>query len=261
MDKSKKIVLIILAVIVICLIMMRGCVHLTGIVLEKFLPSAQLGYDHPELYTVGMVGNTPKEVHNIEIEWGNGNVILCYDDVEEIQWQETFIKGEQTEENTLHYYVDTLNHKLELRYCASQYYKEGNWKISKENKTIKGLEKNLSVILPRGSQYGRIEVVGINGNHSLDVDAHNMELSAVNGSITLTTRYAERMKMQTVNGNLTVMLPDSTSFVADVSKINGFFYTDFDCTRDGDRYHFGSAPYTDIEMNLINGNMNIIKIQ
>lgn len=261
MDKRKKIVLIILAVVVICLLLMRGCVHLTGTVLEKFLPSAQLGYDHPELYTADTVGNTGAEVNDIEIEWGNGDVTVCYGDVEGIQWQETFLKGEKTEDNMLHYYVDTENHKLELRYCCSQYVKDGNWKISKENKSIKGLEKTLAVILPRGSQYGSIEVVGINGNHSFDVDAQNMELSAVNGSITLTTRHAEHLEMQTVNGNLTVMMPETVAFAAKLDKVNGAFYTDFNCTRDGDKYLCGSAPYTEIEMNLINGNMNIIKIQ
>lgn len=259
MDRSKKILLIVIIILIVCFFAMRGCVHIVGKVMNKVMPATSLSYDHPERYSIDSIGGTTLPITDIKVEWINGDIHVLYGDIDSISWCEIYTDGTPSVEDRLHYYIE--DNTLAIRYCAPHFEDQGHLRTFLKHRPNKSLHKELTIILPRGAYYNNVEISGINGNHFLDIDACEMDLSMINGSITLSTRQSDNIQMQTINGNLTIFAPDTSSIQVTTDKVNGAVYTEWPCSQQDNIYTCGVAPYMRIEMDVINGNMNILKLK
>ncbi|MCQ2347615.1 MAG: hypothetical protein MJZ65_00315 [Paludibacteraceae bacterium] len=251
MDKRKKIVLIVVAVVVLCIVGMRTCTKEVGHILTNILPNAALQYDHPECYSIDSVGSADEDIQSIYIEWGTGNVDMYYADVPHITWKETFVAGEPIDPNLLHYWVH--DHRVDLQFCDS-----GRKDIRLGKKAT--LVKDLVVYIPLHYRFNRVNVITMNGNNTIEIDANEIDISSVNGCNTLTTRSSNNIDLHTVNGNVTLCLPDTAAFEAEVSKVNGLLTNDFECTQDGNTYICGEQSTMEVNLAVVNGIIQIQKI-
>lgn len=221
MDKSKKIIIALVIVIMLCAGAVRWCIKTAEGIVDWIMPLVSLSYEHADLYTADTVGCSATEINEIEIEWINGSVEVKYADVENVSWKETYDFGDITEENMLHYWEN--DGRLYLRYCAPHYEDHGNWRwVLKENKRGQ-ISKDLTVLLPINRHYDRIT-------------------------------------MKTVNGALTIHVPETLPFEAKVDKVNGTVYTEMPCTQEYNMYRWGENPQVKLSMILINGSVNILKL-
>lgn len=258
MDRKKKIWIIVLVVVALCIVGMRACMNTVDKVMDAVLPLSKISYEHSERYVSDSVGRIAADsVSDIVVEWISGDVDIVYADVDCIEWRETYLQGTVCEESILHSYCH--DGTLYLRYCASQYEDKGHWRIFNSNRSNANLCKNLRVTLPRDCRFQYAKAFTVNGNTHAEIEANKVELVSVNGSNTLVTTQTPDISLRTVNGTLTVSIPDTTAFKAEVDKVNGAVYTDFACTQEGDTYSYGTEPWMNIEMKVVNGMMYINK--
>jgi len=238
MDKSKKILLIVIGVFICIFCGIRACNKVAGhISLDETISSISeavasdpnMNYDHAELYTPASEGRMDALlVRELQIEWVNGDITVEYGDQSEITWKETYKKGEPNEANCLYYYLD--EDELKLAFCAAG------------DKAFKGksrkVEKDLVVTLPQACRMKEIEIDNVNGTITTSVEAHKINIECVNGSSYL-------------------YLPKNTAFQVEFDKVNGGFSSDFPIERHGNIYTSGVPPYMDIEVDVVNGSLNI----
>ncbi|MCQ2310754.1 MAG: hypothetical protein MJZ64_03280 [Paludibacteraceae bacterium] len=251
MDKRKKIILIVGALLVLCIIGMRNCTKEVGQLFTNILPKAGLHYSHPECYTTGSVGSTDQNIRNFQIEWGCGNVDVHYADVQHIVWKETLITGKPVDSNLLHYWVH--DNCLDMRFCDSG---RTDIRLGKSAELMKDIE----VLLPRDIVLNKVEIVTINGNNTVEINANEIEVSTVNGCNTLTVRQTQKVDMHTVNGNIALFLPDTAMFEAEIGKVNGVIYNDFPCVKNGNTYVCGDPYDKHVKLHVVNGIIQIHKI-
>lgn len=258
MDKSKKILLIIIGVFICIFCGIKACNKVMGHVsLDETISSISeavasdpnMTYDDAERYAVCSEGSVDvNRVNEIHIEWVNGDILVQYGDQDQITWKETYKKGEATDQSRLHYYMD--EDELKLAFCQS-----GNQAL----KGNKRLEKDLVVTLPQGWRLKDLDIDDVNGTITTQVDADEISLECVNGDKFITTNGAREISLDGVNGSNTIYLPATTAFKAEFDKVNGGFSTDFPIEKEGKVYTSGRAPYVDIDVEVVNGSLNIKK--
>lgn len=220
-------------------------------------------YEHTDQYQRG--NGSSANVTRIDITWLNGDINVEYGDVDKVTWEESVVRGTADEHFQVHYW----NHNGTLHLYFAQ---SGKWQMDRN------LQKDLKVILPKKFQYAEVEIENVdgdihvraqtlkleletvNGDINANVKAKEVSAESVNGNITITNRDAREIDMESVNGNLTLYLPSTSSFTAEVSKINGTFTTDFTCTQNKHIYSTGGQTAIDIDIECINGNISILKV-
>ena len=128
--KELKITLAVTALI-ICMIMLSGCVIHTGGGLST------IKYDNADSYAIWS-GRTSDSIRNLEIDWISGNVDISYGKGDEIVFEETS-KDEITDELTMRWLVE--DGTLHIKFC-----KAGKINVNNCDKTLKvTLPKNLKL--------------------------------------------------------------------------------------------------------------------
>lgn len=249
MTRTAKIILIVAAIAVVIAVINNVMRKYTGDIAEvvNTITQEHLQNSHPERNIKGSRGSADTMIDYVDIEWIMGEVEVQYGDVEQVCWEETYIKGSPNEDNVLCYSVE--DNRLNLAFCADS---DGS---RKKNNCV----KQLQVTLPRDTEYRKIKVENINGN--IAISSHSTEILAetVNGNATVHTfAHAQKVSMESVNGALSLYLPDTASFVAEVDKLNGSVNIDFPNTKHHNEYTVGTAPYIEVDMETINGKISIL---
>jgi len=248
MDKRKKIILIIIAIVVVIGFGVKACSNKIGDVLSA-VSSPDMDYDHAENYAPATTGAANvQNIRELEIAWITGNVSVKYAQQDSLTWSETYVHGEQNDINTLHYWMD--GHTLYINYCAS-----GKEAFSKRSR--RGICKDLEVLVPQDWMLDEIEIHNLNGNITTQVDARDIDAESVNGEKTVCAQHVQKIKLSGVNGSNWIKLPQQTSFKAEFDKVNGGFSSDFPIEKEGNTYTSGNAPYVDIEVEVVNGGLNL----
>jgi len=257
MDKSKKILLIVIGVVICIICGVKACAKVVGhlsldetisSISEAVASDPNMNYDDAEMYTPASEGSMDAGmVSELQIEWVNGDVTVEYGDQDQITWKETYQKGEPNDVNCLHYYLD--EDELILAFCAAG------------DKAFKGksrkLEKDLVVTLPQAYRMKEIDIDNVNGTITTSVDAQKISTESVNGGKHITARNVNELSLEGVNGSTDLYLPENTAFKVEFDKVNGGISSDFPIERRGNIYTSGAAPYMDIEMDVVNGSLNI----
>jgi len=259
MDKSKKILLIIIGVCILSFCGVKACSNevkknitadsVISAISEAAGRTTTVNYDDAERYMAASEGSIDaNRVNEIHIEWVNGDILVQYGDQDQITWKETFRKGEANEKSSLHYYMD--EDELNLAFCQAG------------NQALKGnsrLKKDLVVTLPQNWRLRELEIDNVNGTITSQVDANEISAESVNGDKFITTNGSREISLDGVNGSSTIYLPATAAFRAEFDKVNGGFSSDFPVEKEGKTYTSGRAPYVDIEVEVVNGSLNIKK--
>lgn len=252
MDKSKKIIIVILVAFALCFVGLKACAKLAEELAGELMPELKngLSYEHSNMYAVADTGSIINPISELVVNWVNGEIRIQYADTNVVCWQEQFVRGDRNEENMLHYWYE--DRTLHIQYSAPQHIK------SSLKKTV--LEKNLVITLPRNLCLEEMEVSLVNGELISKVDARDISTSMVNGRTSLTLMSASDVEMSSVNGEMRLFLPENTSFEVEFSKVNGSFNSDFEYTKLGNTYTSGHRPYNvEVEVSTVNGVVYIEK--
>lgn len=253
MTKLAKFALFFAIIAIICVAIAKFITSVSGIggqVIDvlRTMPTGELNYENADSYKASGQDSITEPIRSLDIEWVSGNVSVRYGDITYPTWKETYQTGQADESNQLRYTVD--GDQLNIRFA-----KPGDWGDSKKGKRC---SKNLTLTLPRGLVLDKIDVETVNGDVICNADAYEIEAGAINGNCNINTSVARKINAESVNGSNTVYLPKSTSFQAEMDKINGGIQVDFPFTKSGKKYTVGNAPYIEIKMETVNGSLSII---
>lgn len=262
MEKTTKIILIIVSIIVLMGVGIKACTNKMGDIVNSVLSSG-MNYEHSECYTAASTGAIAPMAREIQIAWINGSVRVEYADTDSIRWTETYVKGEAVPQNQLHYWLD--GHTLYINYFAANndYAAEEGLNVrlhkssDKKKTSIRNISKDLVLVIPQNWMLDELEVHAVNGDIATSVDAREIDVESVNGSKTVRVREAHEIKLSGVNGSGYVYLPENVSFEAEIDKVNGSFQSAFPTRKEGDKYYYGNSPYVEIELEAINGDLRI----
>ena len=244
----------------------------SGLVLGFILLSAvgckaeRFDYDNAKKYSVGG-GSVTGTVTNVEIDWVAGDVNVEYGDVSAVTFSET---SEDTiaDDVTLRYWLE--NTTLHIKYAKS------GLKLTNE----KAPDKNLKVVLPSSLVLNELELDSVEANVQINgIKANEVDIESIAGnvnarldgvrdfSVDIVSGNAELRFMtapsegeyQNVHGDLTLYLPEGTGFTLEVEKLNGSFSSEFETTKNGDRYVCGNGG-NKYELETFSGNVSLKKM-
>jgi len=265
MDRNKKIILIIIAVVVMIGFGVKACCNHIGDLVDDWV-SPNMNYENADYYSPASQCNLAPIAKDINVAWINGSITVKYAQQDSITWQEIYIKGTQNEHTMLHYWMD--GHTLYINYFEANGDKptddEGwslRWRRSgKQSRSMRNLCKDLEIVLPQDWALDNLTIHNVNGSITTEVDAQKIELGSVNGNKTVCAKQIKKIEMSTVNGSSTIKLPEQASWKAEFDKVNGGFSSEFPVEKEGDTYTSGTAPDIDIEVEAVNGSLNIEKL-
>ena len=257
--KELKITLAVTALI-ICMIMLSGCVIHTGGGLST------IKYDNADSYAIGS-GRTSDSIRNLEIDWISGNVEISYGKEDEIILEETS-KDEITDELTMRWLVE--DGTLHIKFC-----KAGRIRINDLDKTLKlTLPKNLKLeeaefeTVSADITASELHVKDVNfetvsgnvearlyGARSIDADSvsgdvditapegpKNAEIETTSGRVQLNLKKsADDCEISTVSGKVTLFLPKKGDFTISYDTTSGDFDSDIEMTQKGSKYVVGKG--------------------
>jgi len=265
MDRNKKIILIIIAVVVAIGLSIKACCNHMGDLVDNWV-SPNMNYENAEQYSPASQGNVTTMVKDINVAWINGSITVKYAQQDSLTWNETFVKGTQNEHTKLYYWMD--GHTLYINYFEANGDKptdgEG-WSLrlrrsNKQSRSMRNLCKDLAITLPQDWALDNLTIHNVNGSITTEVNAQKIELGSVNGDKTVCAKQVKKIEMSTVNGSSWIKLPEQTSWKAEFDKVNGGFSCEFPVEKEGNTYTSGTAPYVDIEVEVVNGSLNIAKL-
>jgi len=257
MDKSKKILLIVIGVVICIFCGVKACAKVAGhlsldetisTISEAVASDPNMNYDDAERYTPASEGSMDaRMVRELQIKWINGDITVEYGDQDQITWKETYKQGEPNEVNCLYYYLD--EDELNLAFCAA-----GTKGLKGQSRKLK---KDLVVTLPQACRLKEIDIDNFNGSITTSVDAQKISTECVNGDKHITAKNVNEVDLDGVNGSSYLYLPANTAFKVEFDKVNGALSSDFQTVKTGNIYTSGAAPYMDIEMDVVNGSLYI----
>lgn len=247
-------------VLIICMIMLSGCVIHTGGGLST------IKYDNADSYTIGS-GRTSDSIRNLEIDWISGNVEISYGKEDEIILEETS-KDEITDELTMRWLVE--DGTLHIKFC-----KAGKINVNNCDKTLKvTLPKNLKLEEAEietvsadvkaselnvkdvnfESVSGSVEA-GLYGVRSIDADSvsgdieiiapegpENVDIETTSGSVRMNLKNsAGDCEISTVSGKVTFLLPEKGNFTISYDTTSGDFDSDIEMAQKGSKYVAGKG--------------------
>ncbi len=227
--------------------------------------SDAMSYAHADEYSVGS-GSVSGAVTEIEIDWIDGNVEISYGDVEEITFSETSQK-ELSTENTLHYWLE--NTTLHIKFAQAK-------KMVSINSYP---EKDLKVVLPRELALQKLDIDAVDTQVTIedlavldleietvdgDVNAYlvgacrEISIETVGGEVYLDSKIAPReLSFEAVGGSLTLGLYEVEGFTFEMEDLGGEFNCDFQTTKKGKSYVYGTGIYK-YEAETVGGNVTVI---
>lgn len=200
-------------------------------------------YENADKYTAGNIEITPTEegLKDLNINWIDGNVKVIPYDGTTISVSET-AHGTISKEDSVHtYYHDGI---LDIQYSQSN-----TWSFGISNRaTSKQLEVRIPLALCTNLQTIETSLVSANAEIS-DITANSLITETVSGEITYTGEInlvdcesvsgnisissaatPKEISTDTVSGDVTLGIPDSSQFEAELDSVSGNIRCDFDTT-------------------------------
>ena len=247
-------------VLIICMIMLSGCVIHTGGGLST------IKYDNADSYAIGS-GRTSDSIRNLEIDWISGNVEISYGKEDEIILEETS-EDEITDELTMRWLVEEGT--LHIKFC-----KAGKINVNNCDKTLKvTLPKNLKLeeaeieTVSADAKASELNVKDVNfesvsgsveaglyGVRSIDADSvsgdieiiapegpENVDIETTSGSVRMNLKNsAGDCEISTVSGKVTFLLPEKGNFTISYDTTSGDFDSDIEMAQKGSKYVSGKG--------------------
>lgn len=209
----------ILLIIVLCLV-------LIAISVPGGFSFNDYNYDNASRYTAGGC-EIDRRVKNIDVSWISGKVNMEQHSGDEIILSETASR-KLKEAEELHWLLD--GDTLYVKYARS-----GNHYSSR-------LDKELTLLLPEDLLLDDVAITAVSAQISADLPAAgDVSLQSVSGTADVTFRQTENVRINTVSGDLllcfatapesidadavsagmTVLLPESTGFTAELNSVSG----------------------------------------
>lgn len=166
--------------------------------------SSFLNYAYADQYTAGG-GSVQGNVTELEIDWIDGSVEISYGDVENVTFTETS-KETLSEEKTVHYWLENMT--LHLKFA----------KAKESIKFSKYPDKDLKVVLPRGTELKKLDLKAIDTSVKIDnVSISDVEIDGVDGEVNAylvgTTR---EISIDTTDGDITIKGDEILDFDIDI---------------------------------------------
>lgn len=222
------------------------------------------------------------EIREIEIQWISGNVTIQPGDTDTITFTET---DGLSDENQMVW--KQSRDKLIIQFS----------KVKFSFGLTVDYSKNLVVTVPRDWVCNDLQIDSVSANVSVsDLNVKEMELESVSGEIFITnctvtdlsaetasgnlefqgaltelsfdsisagctavfTNTPKQIELETVSGNLTLALPETTGFTASIDSLSGGITTDFATTVSKNRHTYGDGSCK-IEVETVSGDITIRK--
>ncbi len=287
--KNSTIRLIVWSVIAVVLLALMIALLLRPSLLSRIslnIPTfTSVSYDHPERYTAG--GGSASDVSALEIDWVDGFVELVPYDGDKVVFQESAAKS-LTEQEQLHWYND--NGCLKIQYAESG---RGVSVTLNKHLTVK-LPKDVSyseieidavsaAVEASGLKAAKLEIDEVSGAVGLrnfsgselginsvsgavdcgGLDYGKTDIETVSGSITLgysKTAMPREIDMSTTSGSMTVILPQTLGFSAELSSVSGSVSTDFDSMVAKGAILCGDGAVS-IDADSVSGSLTVSKLK
>ncbi|MCR5665961.1 MAG: DUF4097 domain-containing protein [Eubacterium sp.] len=212
---------------------------------------------------IGKEKKVSANVEHISLEWTAGEVVVQYDDVNEI----TFVESSEQEieqEWALTYTQEDKD--LSISFCE-----EGGQGAKVPDKTlvitlpkeyaISQLDANLvsaDLTLPEGIQIQKMNLTTDSGDVTVAKDGEigTLTSESVSGNLSLNLTSLGKLTSDSVSADVTLSLPKDSGFVADTSSLGGEFQTDFETKQKDMAYYCGDRS-AKITMTSISGDLTI----
>ena len=232
----------------------------TGCAEESF------AYDDANKYSVGTAELTGN-VTDLEVDWLSGSVNVAYGDVSNVTFSETS-EDTLSDDFTIRYWLE--NTTLHIKYAKS------GVKLT----NVDCPEKDLTVTLPKALSLTSLEIDSVDAAITVtDVSANEVEIETIAGNINASFDAVQEISLDSVSGNMglsfktapkegefkcvsgnvNVKLPENTGFTAEMEKMNGKLFCDFETTKNGNVYTCGDGV-NDYEFELVSGDLTITKL-
>ena len=198
-------------------------------------------YEDPYILFVDGGADIYEYVEDIDIDWNYGSVLICYWDRDYISFYEEDKYSRPIEEPMCH--LLKTNGELSIRYSRSSHSGDQY--------------KKLTLYLPEGLIYKSLDIETVNADIDVDMDADYLDFESVNGNIIYSTIYrkTKQIDVDTVNGEVELILPVDAGFNLDFDSVSGRLYSEFNLYSEGDyRYGYGHG-YTSIDVDTVNSNL------
>ena len=198
-------------------------------------------YEDPYVLFVDGGADIYEYVEEIDIDWNYGSVLIRYWDENYISFYEEDLYSRPIEEPMCH--LLKTNGELSIRYNRSSH--SGNQ------------YKELTLKLPKGLIYKSLDIETVNADINVDMDADYLDFDSVNGNIIYSTIYrkTKQIDVDTVNGEVELILPVDAGFNLDFDSVSGRLYSEFNLYSEGDyRYGYGNG-YTSIDVDTVNSDL------
>lgn len=229
---------------------------------------ANFTYSDSKSYKVGEASVSSK-VSKITINWLNGMVKVVEHDGDTLSIKEEVISGSLTEELRLRW--KKSGDEVTIQYA------EANKRLN-----LDGLKKNLVVMVPSSWVLDELEidvvsaasVISLNTineiswhsvNGTLEVNVDNIseiEGETVNGDVDMYVKKSgpKKLDLESVNCNVTISVPSTSSFTLKRESINGSLDSDFAGKAKENKIFIVGAGDYDWRIESVNGNVYLREI-
>lgn len=246
--------------------------------------SSAYTYSDAKRYTAGG-GKVTGDVEKIDISWIDGKVEIAYHDGDDIVISEN--EDNLETDKQLHWLVD--GDTLYVKYAASGF------------KTMKNLNKALSVKLPKGIKLDDVVMNTVSSNVQMrelavkkinietvsgDVEgmltqADDVRIHTVSGSVSMTAKQVEavtvstvsgkaafrfetaakKMNFDSVSGDVTIYLPEDAGFYAKMDSVSGDVGGNLPMERKNEETYTSGDESCRININTVSGDAKLQKIE
>ncbi|MGM9788191.1 MAG: DUF4097 family beta strand repeat-containing protein [Candidatus Cryptobacteroides sp.] len=197
-------------------------------------------YTDPDILYIDGGADITEYVEDIDIDWNYGSVIIRYWENNYLSFYEEDIYSRPIDQPMCYYLKDG---KLRIKY----------YRHSNSNRQYKKLCLNV----PQGIVFKSLDIDANDAAIDVDLDAEYLDFDSVNGSIIYSTiyRYTKDIDIDTVNGEVNIILPVDASFSLDFDSVSGSLYSDFNLYRESDYSFSYGSRYTDIDVDTVNSDL------
>lgn len=240
---------ILILLVLVLLVVLYGCREGVG----------KYTYGDSRRYTAG-AGEIDGRVDAVDISWIDGSVrIACHNGDEVILREEA--DSRLSGDKELRWWLD--GRTLRVKYAESGF------------RTSKGLDKELTVLLPEALleeltvsvvsaeveveavAADRLEIASVSGNVRADMRrASQVKADSVSGRVDMCFDMApEVINVDSVSGDVTLALPRSSGFTAEVDSVSGSVRGDFPMENLGKGRYVGGNGECDIDVDTVSGSV------
>ena len=203
-----------------------------------------LKYEHPERYRAGAPEEPISGVSEIDVTWLSGGIDIVYADIPGVRISEEATYA-LDDTSRLHYYVDDEG-CLNIQFCQN-----GKKYNPQKMENLEGLDKNLTIEVPRGTVLDEIDMDLVSTHVRIDsVACRELNVDGVIADI-LTDGQAAMPNEINVDGvccSLTIMAPPTVGMTIEMTGVKKYLNSQFPTRKESGKTIIGDgACKVDIE--------------